>query len=155
MRIVKPLEAYEYYYDHGHNFPKDWYITDHFTWNEAFTGEKIGDGWVDYRVFVDIGKLAGALEQCRRAINKPFIVHCWVRTIPHNKRAGSMAKRSPHIFGMGVDFHVQGMKEDAARKKMLTLGLNIRIEDGTVGWIHVDIGNPFIPRGMSWGLFKA
>lgn len=151
MKIINALDAYLFYYDNGPAFPKDWYITKNFSWNEAFTNEKKADGFATLEVFNNIVNAASVFQSCREMIGKPFIIHCWVRQIPHNKRAGSIAKRSPHLNGRAIDFHVDGMTDKAVRNKLL--GMPIRIEDDTKGWVHIDIGNSYT-NDYKWGLFK-
>lgn len=49
---------------------------------------------------------------------------------------------SAHIFGKGVDFHVQGMSADEVRKWIadyqVYLPCSIRLETG-ISWIHLDV----------------
>ena len=97
--------------------------------------------------------MATQLQKIRDNIGLPIIIHCWVRQVPHNKRAGSTAKYSPHINGRAVDFHIQGMSETAVRTKLLSLNLPIRIEANTKGWIHIDISNYISP--FKSGLFHT
>lgn len=150
--FVDPLDAYLYAYDYGLTFPSDWKITNNFTWNEVFVNERSSDGIPILEVFENAFQTAGALQKIRTKLNSPIIVHCWVRQIPHNKRAGSSAKRSPHINGRAVDFHINGMPDEEVRKKILALKLPVRIEKNTKGWVHIDIGNSYI-KDYKWGLF--
>ena len=152
--FVDALTAYFYAYDNGLTFPKDWKITNNFTWNEAFINERTTDGIPILEVFQNIAETAVQMQKIRAKIGKPIIVHCWVRQIPHNKRAGSTAKRSPHINGRAVDFHINGMTDEEVRKRILNIGLPVRIEDNTSGWVHIYICNPYI-KDFKWGLFKA
>ena len=149
--IISAKQAYEHAYINGLTFPPNWYITKNFKWSEAFTNEKTSDGIPIFEVFQNIVLMATQLQKIRDNIGLPIIVHCWVRQVPHNKRAGSTAKYSPHINGRAVDFHIQGMSESAARQKILNMGLPIRIEANTVGWVHNDISNYVTP--FKAGLF--
>lgn len=155
MTIVSADIAYQHCYQNGVIFPRDWYITENFTWNEVFTNEKITDGYPMFEVFVNAVELAKQMQYIRRKLQRPVVVHCWVRQIPHNKRAGSIARKSAHINGRAVDFHVPGMTDAEVRKKILSFNLPVRIEDGTSGWVHVDIGNSYLSGTPKWGLFKA
>lgn len=152
--FVDAITAYLYAYDNGLAFPKDWKITNNFTWNEVFTNETSKDGYPILEVFQNAVELSIQLQKIRAKIGKPIIVHCWVRQIPHNKRAGSTAKRSPHINGRAVDFHIEGMTDKEVRNRILSIGMPVRIEDNTSGWVHIDTGNPYI-NDFKWGLFKA
>lgn len=151
--IISSLNAYLYCYDHGLSFPKEWMITNNFSWREAFTNEILTDGVPILEVFQNIEAAAKVFQQARTKLGKPFIIHCWTRQIPHNKRAKSTAKRSPHINGRAIDFHVNGMSDKTVRDKLLSYKLPIRIEDGTNGWVHIDIGNSYT-NDFRWRLFK-
>lgn len=152
--IVSAYSAYLHCYDNGPEFPDNWMITKNFSWNEAFTNELKEYGYPMLEVFNNVVTLAEELQKARDAIDKPFIIHCWVRSIPHNKKAGSTATRSPHINGRAVDFHVKGMTDGAARAKIASLNLNLRIEANTNGWVHVDAGNSYT-NDYHWGVFIA
>lgn len=115
--LVSALDAYNYAYDHFPTFPPSWKISENFTWNEVFTNECISDGMPMLEVYENAAQLAKQLQIIRTKLGKPIHVHCWVRQIKHNKRAGSTAKRSPHINGRAVDFHINGMAESDVRKK--------------------------------------
>lgn len=152
MVIKTPLEAYLYCYDHGVSFPSDWYVTKNFKWNEVFANERVSDGYPILEVFNNAAKTARVLQTAREKIGKPFNIHCWVRQIPHNKRAGSTAKQSVHINGCAVDFDVTGMTPAQVRSKLLTLDLPLRIEANTPTWVHVDTGNAYI-NSFKYGIF--
>jgi uncharacterized protein YcbK (DUF882 family) len=57
-----------------------------------------------------------------------------------------------HTKGMAADFHVNGMTVEAVKEVLAPLleGLEIRMEQGTPTWIHVDI----YPPGPSGRYFK-
>lgn len=150
MPIVSPKQAYEYAYDKGVLFPNDWYITKNFKWNEVFTNECKQDGIPMYEVFQNAYEIGQYIQQLRNEINKPINVHCWVRQIPHNKRAGSTAKYSAHINGCAIDFSVTGVSDSQIRALLLAMKLPIRIEANTKGWIHID-RTKYIP--FKQGLF--
>lgn len=154
--IKTALEVYLYCYDNGiDRIPESWHVTKNFTWNEVFTNEIARDGYPILEVFKNAEKTARVLQKARDEIGKPFSVHCWVRQIPHNKRAGSTAKRSPHLNGCAVDFHIVGMPDmEKARKAILALDLPLRVEANTPTWVHVDTGNEYI-GAFTYGLFNA
>lgn len=152
-QFISADEAYNYCYDHGPLFPDNWYVTNNFSWNEVFKNEIKADGIPILEVFQNASKTARVLQLARTKIGRPFNIHCWVRQIPHNKRAGSTAKRSPHINGCAVDFSVTGLSPEQVRARLLKLDLPLRIEDGTPTWVHVDTGNEYI-GAFTYGLFK-
>jgi uncharacterized protein YcbK (DUF882 family) len=145
--------AYLYAYEHGvASFPSDYKITENFTWKEAFVNEKDTDGRPTLDVFQNVMSTAIVLQKVRTKIGKPITVTSWVRQIPHNRRAGSTAKKSAHINGRAVDFHIYGMADKDVRTKILAMNLSCRLEDNTTGWVHLDIGNSFT-NDYKWGLF--
>lgn len=150
--IVSALDAYSYAYDCFPKFPWDWKVADNFTWKEVFANEILTDGTPILEVFENAVQLAKQLQIIRTKLGKPIHVHCWVRQVKHNKRAGSKAKRSPHINGRAVDFHVEGMADSDVRKKILEMNLPVRVEANTNGWVHIDIGNSYT-KNYTWGLF--
>ena len=154
MTIVSAVDAYLYAYDKGvGNFPAQYKITENFSWREAFTNEMNTDGYPILEVFENIVKTARVLQEARKKIGKPFVIHCWLRQIPHNKRAKSTAKRSMHLNGCAVDFHIEGMSCAQGREALLKLDLPLRIEAGTPTWIHVDTGNTYT-KNFKYGLFQ-
>jgi len=59
-------------------------------------------------------------ERVRKHFNKPFIIkksaydktmHCQCRCWSHNKSVGG-SEKSKHLFGMAVDFHVEGVDNE-------------------------------------------
>lgn len=152
---MSPLDVYEYCYDHGvAKIPGNWMITANFKWREAFVNEQTTDGYPPLEIFENVFETAKTLQAARAKIGRPFNIHCWVRQIPHNKRAGSTARRSPHINGRAVDFDVTGLTPAQTRQKLLALKLPIRIEANTKTWVHIDIGNSYI-KDYKWGIFYA
>lgn len=152
-KYISPEEAYKHCYSKGFPFPEDWYVTDNFSWNEVFKNERKSDGRPTFEVFENAFALAIQLQSARTKIGKPFLIHCWVRQIPHNIRAGSTAVFSPHINGRAVDFSITTLRPDQVREQLLHYKLPIRIEADTKSWVHVDIGNSYT-ENYKWGLFK-
>jgi hypothetical protein len=105
---------------------------------------------------VEIVKLAKIMDKLREKLNKPFIVHVWMRPKKVNCAAsprhgqdynlfiGSKSTKSGHIFGQAVDFHVSGMSGvngcNLVRQEIMPLlePLNLRMEDIQGGWVHID-----------------
>ena len=138
--IVKPKEAYLYAYNNGLKFPKDWYITNNFTWNEVFENEQATDGFPILEVFENAYKIAQMIQLLRDELEVPILVHCWVRQIPHNKRVKG-AKLSAHINGLAIDFHAVGLTCEQVRKYIKAMRLPVRVEAGTSTWVHIDLSN--------------
>ena len=104
----------------------------------------------------EIVKLAKVLDKLREKLNKPFIVHCWMRPKKVNCQSsprhgqdynvfiGSRSTKSGHIFGQAVDFHVSGMAGpngcNLVRQEIMPEleKLDIRMEDIQGGWVHID-----------------
>lgn len=149
--IKTPKEAYEYaYVNNTLKFPDNWFICANFKWNEVFANETSKDGLPILEVYQNALRLSSYLQHIRTSIGRPINVHCWVRQIPHNKRAGSTAKYSAHINGLACDFDVTGITCAQARSLILAMNLPMRIEADTKTWVHIDI-NSYIP--FQKGLF--
>lgn len=153
--IISAREAYLFAYDRGEcKFPATWQVTDNFTWNEVFVNERPEDGVPILEVFENAQRLATTMQKVRDNLKKPILVTSWVRSVPHNKRAKSVAKLSPHINGRAVDFVIKNMHPSDVRKAILLMDLPLRIEADTPTWIHCDSGNPYI-NAFKYGLFRA
>ena len=132
-------------------------ISKHFTVHEA----TFLPSWRIYHLpsdeeKVEIVKLAKVMDKLRDKLNKPFIVHCWMRPKKvncqestrhgqdYNVFVGSRSTKSGHIFGQAVDFHVSGMSGtngcNLAREEIKPEleKLDIRMEDIQGGWVHID-----------------
>ena len=164
------LDVYYFCYEKGNvtSIPASWYITENFTWNEAFKNELNTDGVPFYDTFLRIYNACLEFQKVRNYLNKPMSVHCFYRSIEHNVRAyiqsgfskavaRTKVRLGVHMYGTALDFHVNGMSDEAVRQKILQ-GIKegkfkVRIESGTNGWVHIDTGNPFASNGYSYGLF--
>lgn len=164
------LDVYYFCYEKGNvtSIPASWYITENFTWVEAFKNEISTDGVPFYDTFLRIYNSCLEFQKVRNYLNKPMNVHCFYRGIEHNVRAyiqsgfsksiaRTKTRLSPHIYGIALDFHVNGMSDESVRQKLIQ-GIKegkfkIRIEGGTTGWVHIDTGNPFISTGFKYGIF--
>lgn len=155
MTIKQALEVYNYCYDMGTVtlIPADWMITENFSWEEAFRNELRGDGVPFYDVFLNISRAAERFQRARNHLGKPMVVHSWYRSVNHNKRVGSVATLSCHLQGTALDFHVDGVSDEAVRQSLLNSDISLRIEKDTTGWVHIDTGCPYIQGGYSFGLF--
>ena len=172
MVIKSPLDVYYYCYEKGNttSIPSDWYITKNFSWKEAFVNELCTDGVPFYDVFQRIEKSAQEFQKVRDDLGKAMNIHCWYRSVEHNVRAyiqsgysktqaRTKTRLGVHLYACAIDFHVTGMSDEAVRNQLVQ-GIKqgkykVRIEDGTIGWVHIDTGCPFITGGYNWGLFKV
>lgn len=93
------------------------------------------------------------MDLVRELINKPIIIHVWIRPSklnnPKSQHHGQNynkfikgASKSGHLVGKAADFHVKGMACEAAKQKILPKlkEFKLRMENnGTqANWIHVD-----------------
>ena len=152
MALTSPKQAYLYAYNNSIKFPNDWYITENFKWNEVFKNENLSDGSPIFEVIENAKKMANIIQELREEINLPIIVHCWVRQPRHNKRVGG-AKFSPHLNGLAIDFHVDGLSCEQVRAKIRSMKLPVRIEADTDTWVHIDISS--YVEDFKVGLFNA
>lgn len=170
-KIIKSaVDVYYFCYEKGNvtSIPSNWYITNNFSWKEAFTNEISTDGVPFYSMFVNISDSAKEFQKVRDYLGKGMNIHCWYRSIEHNVRAyiesgysKSVARTKTrlgnHLFGKAIDFHITGMTDSEVRNKILqgvkSGKFKVRIEANTNGWVHIDCGNPYISGGYNWGLF--
>lgn len=87
--------------------------------------------------------LARRMDAVRENFGLPIVVHCWYRPPEYNKLIGG-AKRSMHMVGGAVDFHIDGIYCDDVRCMLKESNfahlLRLRIEMNTGGnWVHLDI----------------
>lgn len=165
-----PLEVYYYCYEKGNvtSIPSNWYATNNFTWNEIFINEDKNDGVPFYDVFLRLYNSALEFQKVRDYLGVAMNIHSWYRSPAHNVRvyvqsgyskkdARKKTRLGCHLYGNAIDFHVTGLTDEAVRQKLLQ-GIKegkfkVRIEANTVGWVHIDCGNPYINNGYNWGLF--
>lgn len=172
-KIMKSaLDVYYYCYEQGNttSIPSNWYVTENFSWKEVFVNELPTDGVPFYDTFIRIFNACCEFQKVRNYLGKPMNIHCFYRSIEHNvrayiqsgfdkKTARTKTRLGVHMYGTAIDFHVAGMLDEAVRKKILQ-GVKegkfkVRIEANTIGWIHLDTGNPYVSGGYNYGLFYA
>lgn len=106
---------------------------------------------------IQILALAEKMDVVREFLGKGIIVHCWIRPtsvncvdpkykgFDYNEHIGSKAKKSAHIFGKALDFHVAGYEGKYGCDAMRALLIpkleewDMRMEDINGSWIHMDI----------------
>jgi hypothetical protein len=117
-------------------------------WNRAATEDELTE-----EIKQNIISTARWMDAIRAFFGAPIVVHCWLRPDEYNKLVGG-AKSSMHRLGKAVDFHVKGIKCDAAKQKLLNANmlenLNLRMEDIQGEWVHLDDRAP----GPSGRFFK-
>lgn len=161
MKIITADQARQYAIVNFPSFPKDWYISPHFTWNEVFVNELRKYGVPSLAIFENAVKASKQFEKIRELLGLPMNVHCWFRSLLHNlalKEQGlNPAMHSSHLYGLALDYDVPGMTMTQVRGKLLEAvkkqQLKIRIEANTAQWVHCDIGNPYT-NDYNWGIFN-
>lgn len=113
------------------------------TWNRmASTSDGLNDKYKS-----NLLKTFTIMDKIRVFLGQPIIVNVAYRPPVYNQLIGG-AKKSAHMFGLAVDFHVPGMSCDEVRKKLLPklAEFRIRMEDlpGS-NWVHIDAR--FVPPG--------
>ena len=108
---------------------------------------------------ISILALAEKMDLVREFLERPIIVHCWIRPKCANLPGSKWDKRnynsfvggapgSAHSEGKAVDFHVAKMTCGEVRQ-ILQPKLNefkVRMEDIEGNWVHVDIREPALKR---------
>ena len=161
MTIVSAKKAYEYAKANFPVFPKSWYISNNFTWNEVFTNELKAYQIPPFEIFENAVHAAQEFQKVRDFLGLAMDVHCWFRSKAHNlllKAQGYRpAMHSSHLWAFAIDFSVRGMPDDKVREKLMqgvkSGKLKIRIEAKTKGWVHADVGNPYL-NDYRWGTFN-
>lgn len=106
---------------------------------------------LDDKIKANLTKLAHKLDVIQIILGSPLIVHSGFRPNSYTGLVGGSIGDA-HTLGMAVDFHVDGMKIENIKEILVPLleGLDVRLEQGTSTWIHVDIHQP----GPSGRYFK-
>lgn len=124
-------------------------VTEHFTvrdclwlgkWARLANG---GDG-LTFALKSSLIETCEIAEQIRFAIRCPMTVTSMYRPTSYAPLVGSGPK-SPHCFGLAMDFTTEpGMEIEEAKKIIRPLldELQIRMERGTTTWIHIDRRTP-------------
>lgn len=88
----------------------------------------------------NILKTAAIMDKIRDLLEKPIIIHCWIRPVAYNKAIGG-APASMHISGLAADFDA-GENCDITRTALLPYlsKWRIRMENMPGGpWVHIDL----------------
>lgn len=88
-------------------------------------------------------KLCNKLEVIQAILGASLDVHSMYRPSSYSPLVGGTST-DVHTRGMACDFHVEGMSMEAAAEKIKPLleGLDMRMEQGTLTWVHLDIHPP-------------
>jgi uncharacterized protein YcbK (DUF882 family) len=109
-------------------------------WNRCATAE---DGLTDEHT-QNLKDLFTIMDEVRELFGTPVIVHVSYRPQIYNAQVNG-SKRSSHMEGKAVDFHVKGLNCDEARAKLLPKldELGLRMENlPNSGWVHLDTRTP-------------
>lgn len=88
----------------------------------------------------EIIKIAFKLQQIRDYFGLPINITSWLRPKPYNTLIGG-SQDSAHIYGMAIDFVVEGLSADDVRSNLLSRldDFKIRMEDKPgSSWCHID-----------------
>lgn len=125
-------------------------ISQYFSWKEAIylpkwdrlaTSEELTPEIVE-----NLTKLFVKMDVIRKFFSNQILVHCAFRPPKYNKEIGG-AKKSAHMEGKAVDFHVRCVTCDDAKSAILRYNLLEKLEmrmENRPGsnWIHLDTRAP-------------
>ena len=135
---------------------------EHFSWREAlwlpsWNRAATEDDGLTQEILDNLKNTFKKMDKVREYFGKSISVHVSLRPMKYHKelyaKQNADRKRngleplkvpmgSAHLSGMGVDFHVKGMKCAVARQKILDDGKleewGMRMEDIQGEWIHLD-----------------
>jgi len=135
-------------------------ISKHFTVKEAL----YLPAWEVYHVpsdaeKVEIKKTAEKMDLIREYLDRPIIVHCWVRPKSANVPGSKWDKKnynafvggapgSAHPEGKAVDFHAARVTCGEIRHLLLSQlkEFDVRMEDLESNWVHIDTRPPALKR---------
>jgi uncharacterized protein YcbK (DUF882 family) len=122
-------------------------ISKHFTWKEAlylpqWSREATDEDGLTAIHRANLVVLFSKMDQIRDHFKKSIIVHVAYRPSKYNEQVKG-AKKSAHLEGMAVDFHVSGLDSDDVRKEIidhkLLESLGLRMENlPNTNWVHID-----------------
>lgn len=124
-------------------------MTPHFSWEEAQTTETGLQNNPPASIKPDIINTAWRLEAVRAAFGgKPLVIKSWFRSPVVNHKVGG-AVGSDHLFGLAVDFHIEGLASDKAADDLhqwcVRSGFPVDqiITHQSRGHIHIGFGKRF------------
>ena len=87
--------------------------------------------------------IVARLEGIRAHFNKPVVIHCGCRCAGHNAATKNAAKKSWHMRGKAVDFHVDGVSIAELHRYVVSLGIGgVEALVATPTWVHWDMRTP-------------
>jgi uncharacterized protein YcbK (DUF882 family) len=124
-------------------------ISRYFTWHEATYlpswKREANESELTDTIKANLIKTFKVMDLIRELFGKAIIVHCAFRPTEYNTLVNG-AKASRHLFGLAVDFHVQGIPCDVVRQRLLPLmksyGFSMEWYPGS-NWIHIDLSTPY------------
>jgi uncharacterized protein YcbK (DUF882 family) len=112
------------------------------------------DGLTD-EIKWNLSIVSAKLDRIRTILGAPITVHSMYRSPAYSPLVGGTST-DVHTQGKACDFHIEGMEIESVKEKLAPLleGLDIRMEQGTPTWIHIDIEDPG-PSGRYFKPFSA
>lgn len=127
-------------------------ITDHFKVSEIRCHDLRVKEYLIYSEVLEI------LEDLRKIVNKPIYITSAYRSKSYNNKLKGSSKRSQHIKGRAVDFHIKGLNSQQIYdiiKKQGWLGTRIKGIGLYNTFVHIDIRLNPNKRGFSyWDMRK-
>ncbi len=116
MSIKPPGSAFDLIHKGQVGALLQFYITDHFGWDEVFANCSEREIRECPRAYLDNAlKQAKVMEKVRLLFGKPIDVTSWYRDPDHNRRAKG-ATKSQHLLGLATDFTIRGLATKEGNK---------------------------------------
>lgn len=117
----------------------------YFKWKEAIYLPKWGvfAHPPDFSIENMVNASAKRMDLIREFFNVPITIQSWYRPHLYNELVGG-AKNSAHLYGMAVDFMVEGMESKDVREILQhkLSEFNIRMEKLETPHVHIDLRVP-------------
>lgn len=123
-------------------------VTDHFTVRDClWLGKlgrlaKVGDGFTD-EIAANLIETCEVAEHIRVALKCPMRVTSMYRPPYYSVKIGGSVT-DVHTHGIAIDFQPVGIDVEEAKKRLRPhlAALRIRMERGTINWVHCDLHEP-------------
>lgn len=131
-------------------------VTDHFSVKDCLWLGKLGrlatsgDGLTD-EIIIRLIETCHMAENVRQVLGCPLEITSMYRPSEYSVSVGGSI-HDVHTRGYAFDFIPIGMGVEAAKELLRPLmdALDIRMERGTSGWIHIDDHHPIGPSGREF-----
>lgn len=143
--IITPASAYSLIQVGQYRQVLPFRLSENFWWSEVYTDTTPAELKAVPLAYYNNALLqAGIMEQVRAYFDDLEIsVHCWYRSLAHNKRVGGAAY-SQHLKALATDFHLSGHAttadnrsvQDELAKQPFMKDKGLEFTGGT--WTHVD-----------------